>query len=518
MTAATTPEQRWRPAYRSTLDRPHSMVIALILIVASVAGATIPFMMNVVSGGTPFALLSVAAASVVVFGRGRIAAMAGSAIFITLLHVAYVTLVSPAYAYAGLGYNDPSFPSLAVAVGLAWLPAWWLPVALGRPSDVFVWAIYLVAYVPAFLVPTYILPGEYASLPLQLTMMAGFSLIMLANRLPLPRSSPMKGLSPMAFTQLVWLMIVVTVPALIFTFGVSFDLPALDAVYEQRDEYKEALAEAGRLAGYLGQWGGTVVFPTLLALGLGSSRLTWIAVAILGQLYMYSITGFKSFALAILLIIGVHILVRWRGRRLASTASGGAALVVGLASLLSLGGENIAFVFSVLVRRLLVIPGALAGHYYDYFSSNESYALSHSILSFLNPGSVDILTPARMIGWVYFGDPAVNANASFWADGMANFGLWGVLLASVVLALLLRLLDRATVGRSLTFMAPLVALTAYEFSQGALLTSLLTGGAMFIALLLILSPTDVEEPPTGLAVSPLDGATTAERPSLSRAD
>ncbi len=82
----------------------------------------------------------------------------------------------------------------------------------------------------------------------------------------------------------------------------------------------------------------------------------------------------------------------------------------------------------------MVVPGQVMAYYYDVFSDAvPTYALSHSILGRADVERRTRSTPPLLIGDRYFSDAQVNANGNLWADGMANFGLVGVVAATVAL-------------------------------------------------------------------------------------
>ena len=80
-----------------------------------------------------------------------------------------------------------------------------------------------------------------------------------------------------------------------------------------------------------------------------------------------------------------------------------------------------------------------------------------------------------LIGRVYL-HFVVDANANIWVDSMANFGLLGATLFTILLAIVLFILHSAAVGRDLAVIGSVLGLSGLALANGPLLTSLLTAG------------------------------------------
>jgi len=135
---------------------------------------------------------------------------------------------------------------------------------------------------------------------------------------------------------------------------------------------------------------------------------------------------------------------------------------------------------------MIAVPGQLTAYYYDYFTSHPPYYLSFSVLRSFVPSPYDTEAP-YLIGRVYF-NTGEDANANLWADAIANFGLIGVIPASLLLGVVLWLFDWVASGRDLRLVAPLAALAGLGLSNGALLTTILTGGIAFAMVLVAAMP------------------------------
>ena len=145
--------------------------------------------------------------------------------------------------------------------------------------------------------------------------------------------------------------------------------------------------------------------------------------------------------------IAVAFLV-FKRRRLPSV---GAALLAG--PLLSLGSLMADWLDGVGRRRahcscaaLLVTPGLVTAGYVQVYRRHREgppRALDLRVVRSAVPYRVE---PPDLVGAQFFGRPETHANANWLADGYANFGYLGMVLASLVLIALLWTIDDATPG------------------------------------------------------------------------
>src|SRR5262249_52375715 len=103
-------------------------------------------------------------------------------------------------------------------------------------------------------------------------------------------------------------------------------------------------------------------------------------------------------------------------------------------------------------------------------------------------GSGPYFGPPQEIGLAYFGSADVDANANFWAEGFADFGIPGIVGFTLLVALLVWIYDSIFAVHSLELGALMTAMPALNLSNTAPTTVLFTHGGLATALLLYLSP------------------------------
>ena len=145
----------------------------------------------------------------------------GALAYVLLLHWSYASVVAPLYTYYGTSYNPAPDGSLDLALLLCVVPALWLPIAVSRPSQVILWVLYLLAYVPSVLVPLYVLgTGFDGVFPLTSMIVVSFVLLSIMQKLPTgPIPSPVKSMRN--FENAALLLAVGLGAYIVLAFGIS---------------------------------------------------------------------------------------------------------------------------------------------------------------------------------------------------------------------------------------------------------------------------------------------------------
>lgn len=400
----------------------------------------------------------------------------------------YVHVISPHFAYIGYTAREVPLRALLTAIFLAVVPSVWMPSSLGRPSHIVHWILYLLVFVPSLIVPLYALNFEIARyLLLWASLLMALAALRIMSILPL-LSLPRVSMTSSSFWTLVALLSCTSYIWIIFVFGLQFNIVALTEVYDLRAEYRAELAAGSGMVAYAIGWQANILNPLLISYGMIKKKLLLVFTGILGQLFIFSITGFKGVLFSAFLLFALWIALRLSrgGRYIGLSMLGGATSVIMVACVLdSLRGTI--FFSSLFIRRLIDTPGLLTGFYFEFFSEQPKALLGHSILGpFVDyPYSA---SPPFIIGTLYFGNPETSANANVWADGFANFGYLGFFMFTLLLGMVLWVFDSLSRGVDYRLACLLLGVPAITLSNTALLTSLLTHGIGLALLLMYLLP------------------------------
>ena len=371
-----------------------------LTVVAGMAAAAVLVLLALIVGSTVRAMVVLAAIA-------NVAA---------LLWV-YSSLIAPTYAYQGLIDASPEPGSVLLAAVTAVLPAVWLPIAADRPSIVVLWVLYVMGYVPATLMPLLVGGRPPASiLPLNAAVLASMGIVSVIVSLP-PQRLRCPRLPVPGAARILVLACLLCSGYIMAAFGLRLSVPGLGHVYETRAAFRaEAAGAVG--AGYIVPWAGNAINPLLMALGIARRRLDLVALALAGQVLIYSVTGFKSILFSVALVPLVYLIVAAARRSFGVVVTLGASVAV-LAGMVGTSALTSPWPIA-LTTRTFAVPGQVTAYYFDYFSVHPTYELSHSVLRWLVPtGYVD--DPPFVIGSTYFSH-GTNANGSIWADAFANFG------------------------------------------------------------------------------------------------
>lgn len=286
-------------------------------------------------------------------------------------------------------------------------------------------------------------------------------------------------------------MVAVSIAGLAFTVmttGISLDWVSFADVYEQRDEYSSSSTPA---VAYTVGWVGSGILPVLAAVGIRRRSIALSVVGFGGLAVIYMMAGFKSYILGAALVLAMSLLIGKRRTIPATAIYAGASVAVVAAMVLDRLTGSLIFT-SIGVRRAFATAGINSAYFYDFFTGNEAYGLRHSVLDWMGEAPYSV-PPARLIGLTYYGSTETAANANFLADGMANFGLVGMLLAAVLVGFWLKLVDSASLAVPVGVSFPAAILVLISFSNTASLTVLAThGGIMLVVSLWLLSESSAD--------------------------
>lgn len=419
----------------------------------------------------------------------RLLLVATGLLYLYALWWVYGNVISPTYGYDGHIIRPLWYSQIVASWALAILPLLYVPSKMARPSQVILLSLYLMVYAPTqLLIPHYLTRDIGETTTFQLMLAACFGLLNATYWLK-PLIVPIPRVSSTVYWSGVTLLTGALLALLHFTVGLRLQMVSLLEVYTLREQFK---LEASRMVNYAFAWLGNLIAPFLIAEGLARRKGALLAIAILLQLVMFSLAGSKAFLFGIGFVVAVYVASWGDPRQLPWRYVGmvGAGVLIGGWIDVAMGSFLVSG-FGTL--RGVIVPGQLTSYYFDYFSSHPWAMLGDGTLKGLVPYPYDLPVP-NLIAREYFGDPNIVANANIWADGYANFGYLGMLIATLILALTMMLLDAASKGLSLRLVALILVMPAVSLANSAMLTSILTQGLGLTLLLLYLHPRDAPRP------------------------
>ena len=344
------------------------------------------------------------------------------AVYALGLAACHYLVIAPAFAYLGFEKVPPN-PLVAIAVTPTYLLcARRLPLSWERPSAIVYWMLFLVVVAPVHVLPMFTTNLSTAVWLMVAAVAAAFWLLGGIYSVPLwtfrPPAVPARVYWP-AYAM-VWLVMTGVV---VGYYGLHLRLVSLSEIYAVRDTYRDSFGEVPKVATYVVPWLGNVIAPVAIARGLMTRRWSWVALGVLTELYLVSITGFKQLLLSSLLAAGVVVLARTTnlartGWRVGVLAGCGVFAITLLDFVRGSWGMS-----SILVRRMVLTSAINTKYHFEFFLQNPKGHLGYGVLSHWVHYPYD-LKPPFLIGQVFYGNPEMSANANLWADATPTSGWW----------------------------------------------------------------------------------------------
>jgi len=399
------------------------------------------------------------------------------------LDILYVLFISEKFEYMGY-YNDFLISKYLLGLFLLVIAFTTTPKDKKRPSSILLQLHFILMYIPMLTLYAFV----DVSLEFTCYSVGVFSLqCILVRLLPSIRIIKLKNSKMILYTLISMITFFVY-----FSMLKANGIPSLSAlnllnVYEIRGETVYPF-----LMTYLVNWQAKVINPFLITLGFLKHRWTVFFGAIFLQILMYLITAHKTFLfipVAIILVILILDKIDF--------------MIVGLR--IAIMGLITAYTYyqifdrilvpSIIIRRFLFAPAHIKYSYYDFFSSHSfiyfSNGLIGKILKINYPYDTKI---PYLIGEKYYNSPEMWTNTGFIADAYANLGISGMVIISIIFVLILKLID--SFGKKMGIQAS-VGLTLFlilGLNDVGLLTTLLSGGLLFLLIVLYLYSTTDDKP------------------------
>ncbi|MBT2485827.1 MULTISPECIES: hypothetical protein [unclassified Microbacterium] len=415
------------------------------------------------------------------------------AVYIEALRVTYSEFMAPRFGYLGWIYREPDPQWMLISYALLLGVSAFLPYTARKFSQYAVWFLYASLLVPVTTLPLY----GGGRPPEDTFMFALFcSAVWIGVALILRRDAallvPVKASGSGLFWTVVGSISVITYVYLAAIFGLTFNIVSVFEIYDIRLSYRDEVIPTVPLLGYLITNQGNVINPFLMAFGLLKRKYWLFALGIVGQLLIYSTTGYKTVLISIPLCLLLVFLLKKRTSVLGAMVVFGAAalawLAIAIDRIVPLG------VVDVLVARTFMTAGYLMPFYREVYDGGAWALWDYSFLSPFVTAPYDT-SPGFHVGAVMIGRPDVQMNASLFADGYANLGFAGIIIEAAVLVVLLFLVDSASRGLPPALVVSAGLLPVFSLANGSPFSAILSYGFGLLIVLLALYPRENAETP-----------------------
>lgn len=410
-------------------------------------------------------------------------------VFEAVIWYTYEHFVSPHYAYELLTYQTPHYAYAAAGFVLAATCAAFLPRAMDRPSTTVLWILYLMVIAPAMII-MYLELREIqvdgnTVLEYQVDLAVCFVVLCLVCRRRVrPFVTPRIEVGTLMGALTV--LAIVLYGLLFYKTGLPRKLPSIADVYSVRADYTSS---ATGLAGYAASWLGGVINPFFVAYGLTTRRVKWVVFGFIGQLAIYATGGFKSVLFSSMVLAAFYFMLSSRAsKKFARNIIVGSIVLFFAAHYLDDALHSLTYT-ALIIRRTFDTPGSISGFYLGFFDQHP-LALYSQYTSWFIPPHYSTGVP-QVIGVYFFPGTGIDANANLWADGFAQLGWLGLPFATIILMIILRLFDRASIPLGMRFGALVLVIPALSLCNSSVLTVAATHGLLLALVLVAVMPSEL---------------------------
>lgn len=361
------------------------------------------------------------------------------------------------------------------------------PLYLRNPSDVIVAILLPFVYIPAV-----VFSISYDDHFIIKNLTLGLSYICITKFSIGSQKINVKINSKIPHEKLILYAYFVLLILFVFKYYPIMRFSSLDSIYEQRIIGKAA----NRFDGYLQTYFGYILATALFAYGLHYRSLLKIIFGLLGTLLLYLVTAEKTIFLMPLLMFLIYLIIKTQISFVKIYAS---FLILSAAYFVGIGFYYEDSLFVDLsgfwyLGRVVATPGIFFNQYFEYFSNigYTNYAHVTGLNLFFSPTDAlgsDPLFPS--LGEIFardFQGIESNSNASFIAtDGIAAFGLPGVLIISLAVSAYMSVVDFLTKRWQRDFVITIFVPIGFVLTNGSFFTVLLSFGGLFWLFLFLLN-------------------------------
>lgn len=403
-------------------------------------------------------------------------------------HLAYIQFLHRVFAYADFRYE----PTTAAYLFWTYLVAI-LPVVVARksnsPSAVGAALLYLMSYVPIQMTLTFMWAEKTLELVLLQSVMA-VSMISLFRAPTSYRHAFVKKATDYSavfrvgpLTSIIYLLTGISLLLVVTQYHSVMRLTSFEDVYDLRSAASEI--DVSIVTHYLTMWISYAIGPFFIARAIFFSRKADWIIGISSLLVLYFAFGSKIALLTPLLMLAMRYIDNGSNEFLLRLLSIAGIFLIFI--VFAVPDEGVLrYINSLFLLRVFGSNGWTGAVYYEYFTS-------HALTFYNHIGPINAIFDAypygnnslgQVIAQHYFSNEA-NFNAGFWAsDGFAALGIAGVPIATLFLAVFMRVLDRLAISYPTRF----INLWLFAFWMGLMnapfTTALLSGGGLLILLLM----------------------------------
>lgn len=354
-----------------------------------------------------------------------------------------------------------------------------------RPSTFFLQLQYFISIIPITIIYSFSNENTLYYITICTSFAVAEIIVFITSNCELKNYKIFKLLDKKFFTRLVvytlYLITIIVYIGIVAKNGL-FTLEALNIynVYEVRAQFS-----LNKYIGYLFSWQYTVINPFFTIVFLKRNKKIKAFIFILLQFLAYLYAAQKTILFIIPLILIIYFFAKIK--HFSSIVYSGLTILVVFSVALCNKIGLLSTAFDLFIRRVLFVPANLKFIYYDFFSNNAHIGFAGTLIGkFLNIEFPYEGSLGKIISSVYFNKPDMNSNTGFLAEGYYRFGLFGCIIALVIFALLLLIIDRFSEKNGFELAISICLFSIFLLNDGELIDPLIFGNLTLLVIILVL--------------------------------
>lgn len=347
-------------------------------------------------------------------------------IYKVILDMIYIFIQKDVYSYYGFAF-DWNIGKIIVSWILFLITSISISSNVVNLRTIFLYTTICIGVIPFFVYYQFNSEATTWMLFLQVTILLFMNITM--NRINIVKNTQTKKIS--YSSKSLQVLVICTIGMFFFLSLLKYGLPSFNQLLLKNSATVRAEAQTSILSGIIQNLMCKIVCPLTIMLSLRRGKKITFLFAVVVQIYIYAVTGFKTYLFIIIVVVGVSMLKKCNINKLMLRVL---PLICICCSLIYVFWGEI-YPYALINERVLYLPAKIKFSYFDYFSKHEFVYFSQSTVGrLLGIESSYTQNIPNLIGETYFNKPNMWTNTGFMADAYANFGVFGMFLIAMFLS------------------------------------------------------------------------------------
>ncbi len=414
-----------------------------------------------------------------------------SRILCVLVYILLYDFIYEKYIYGVFGYMEGiDYNPMGIIYFISWIIISILPIffyhRINEISTFLCLFVYILVYIP-FVHGLFVIDGMSAAeiFSYAIILCLFFVLYFQLHRVPLIVGIQIKPTMPLYVIEIITLAL-----TLIFIASRASSMhfvnifTQLDLLYDLRSENAEKVGERSLIL-YIQGWLVGAFYPFLLVWYLKYKSYIKSVLILAGYLALFMVDMQKSTFLIPFLLVSFYLLIKWKEELICDRLHSFIFWIIIISSsflmLVSDSGNELLFTIAAIVLlRTICVTGWLTQMYLHFFQENPYTYYSH--INIVN--AITNAYPYDVPLGMAVAYNTQNANATFFlTEGIASWGLVGVIITGLIFLILLYFIDSITSRYQKSDIFVIFIPSLFSMLNASIFSTLLTGGLFILFLL-----------------------------------